>query len=136
MQNGGTFLIVLIVAIALGFAGYHFYKNGSYDKYMKPASISYGTESKMEDVTSKELSLSVSSPQNNVVLASNSVILKGTTAPNADVFVNDKETKSDAYGNFEIELTLDEGINDLVITANDAEGNVVEQNLSVNVQTY
>jgi hypothetical protein len=86
--------------------------------------------------TSNKISLVLTSPLNGVTLKSGVVSIKGKTSPNAEVFVNDASTKADAQGNFTLNLTLDEGSNTVTVTANDADGNVTEQNLSVNVQTF
>ncbi len=86
--------------------------------------------------TTGSITLSVTSPVSGATLSSGNVTVKGKTLPNAEVFINDQSTKADTEGNFSLNLTLDEGENNLVVTANDAEGNVAEQNLSVNIQTF
>lgn len=77
------------------------------------------------------ITLSISSPANNSTVASSSVIVRGKTVANADVFVNDAETKSDGSGSFSVTLTLDEGENYILVVANDANGNYSEKDLTV-----
>ncbi len=87
-------------------------------------------------VTSNNISLTITSPVNGGTLASTDATVKGKTAPGADVFVNDQSGKADANGNFSISLGLDEGINQIVVSANDADGNAAQQNLSVTVVSF
>jgi hypothetical protein len=75
--------------------------------------------------------LSVTSPADKSTVTSPTVTVRGKTAPNADVFVNDAEAKADANGSFAVSVTLDEGENPIVISVNDADGNYAEQELSV-----
>ncbi len=88
------------------------------------------------DVSSKAISVTVSSPQNGATLSNGSVTVTGKTSPNADVFVNDQETHADANGNFSAKVSLDEGQNQIIVTANDSYGNAAEQDLNVTVQTF
>lgn len=78
-----------------------------------------------------QITLTVTSPANNATVTSGTVIVRGKTVPNADVFVNDAETKADASGNFSASLTLDEGENPIVVVANDTNGDTAEQNILV-----
>lgn len=90
----------------------------------------------LEAVTSNKISLVITSPKNGAKLNSTNVNVIGKTAPNAEVFVNDAEGKADVNGNFSISLGLDEGVNQLVIDANDKEGNVAEQVIIVTVSSF
>lgn len=89
-----------------------------------------------ENVASNKISLVVNSPQDGATLNSTQVVVKGKTAPNADVFVNDQAGQADANGNFSISVTLDEGQNQIAVSANDADGNATQQNLSVTVVSF
>ena len=80
---------------------------------------------------STTMTLTISSPTDGTTVTSASVVIKGKTRANAEVFVNDVETKADANGNFSVTLTLDEGDNPIVVSANDADGNVAEKELIV-----
>lgn len=77
------------------------------------------------------ITLSISSPVNNSTVANSSVAVKGKTVANADVFVNDTETKADGNGNFSVTLSLDEGENYILIVANDVNGNYSEKDLTI-----
>jgi hypothetical protein len=81
--------------------------------------------------TVTQIPLTITSPANNSSLTSPTLIIKGITSPKADIFVNDSQVIADAQGNFTVQVTLDEGENFLVITANDAAGNYSEQDVSV-----
>ena len=136
-QNGNALLIVLLLVLIIGAGGYYiFAKNLLNGNTATSGSVdgtsnifNYGSNSapvEAGNVASNNMSLTITSPLNGATLNSPSVTLSGKTSPNAEVFVNDKQTQADAKGNFSIKLNLDEGQNGLVITANDAEGNVVE----------
>ena len=83
-------------------------------------------------VVASEISLTISSPVNGATVTTDSVVVRGKTKPNAEVFVNDEATVADTSGNFSVTLNLDEGDNPIVISANDADGNVAEKELIVN----
>lgn len=149
-QSGNALLVILIV-IALGGGGYYLYSSGklglskntvpdSTQNYVLPTAKPIPENSVSETPralsTSSEMSLTLTAPLNGVVLKTGSVVVRGKTSPNAEVFVNDQSTRADANGNFSLTVNLDEGENKLVVSANDAEVNVVEQSLSVNVQTF
>lgn len=88
-------------------------------------------EEKNTVVTSNSIALAISSPANNITVTSSSLVVRGKTAPKAEVFVNDAETKADASGNFSVTLTLDEGENYILVVANDANGNFSEKELTI-----
>jgi hypothetical protein len=89
------------------------------------------TENPQQIAATNQITLSVTSPLNNATVTSPALTVRGKTAPNAEVFVNDAETKADAGGNFFASITLDEGENPVVIVANDANGNSAEQDIMV-----
>ena len=78
-----------------------------------------------------EITLTVTSPADRATVTSASLTVKGKTSPGAEVFANDAATVADVNGNFSARLTLDEGENSIVIFANDADGRVVEKELTV-----
>lgn len=80
------------------------------------------------------ITLLVSQPQNGQTFTSSSLVVKGKTKAKADIFVNEKETKSDASGNFSVTVTLEEGDNPIVVVVVDPDGNYAENELSVNYQ--
>lgn len=144
MQKGNTLLIILIMILAAGVGYVLFSLKGRLN--LNPATSN--TQNYTLPVTSPEagnqtaantsdkISLSISSPANGATLSSAKVTVSGKTSPNAEVFINDQSTTADASGNFSLNLTLDEGSNNLVVSANDAEGNVAEQNLTVTVESF
>lgn len=83
-------------------------------------------------VVTSEISLTIASPVNGATVTTATVVVRGKTTPNAEVFVNDEATVADTTGNFSVTLALDEGDNPIVISANDADGNVAEKELIVN----
>ncbi len=83
-------------------------------------------------VVTSEITLTVSAPINGATVTTATVVVRGKTKPNAEVFVNDEATVADTSGSFSVTLTLDEGDNPIVISANDEDGNVAEKELIVN----
>lgn len=82
----------------------------------------------------KEITLTVANPIHNSTVTTASITIKGNTTPNADVFINEYETKADATGLFRYTMTLDEGENIIIIVANDENGNLAEEELIVNYE--
>lgn len=90
------------------------------------------TSAKLSPVpTVSEIPLTVSSPTNGATVKKSILTVSGKTAPRAEVMVNEAEIVADAKGNFSVKVTLDEGENIILVTANDAEGNFAEQELTV-----
>jgi hypothetical protein len=87
-------------------------------------------------VASTKISLTIISPKDGDILGSTDASVKGKTTPGAEVFVDDQEGKADVNGNFTINIGLDEGQNQIVVLANDADGNAAEQDLSVTVASF
>ena len=97
-----------------------------------PSEVTQGTG----NVASNKISLIVTSPKDGSTLDSTNVTVKGKTTPGADVFINDQSGKADANGNFSMSIGLDEGSNQIVVSANDTEGNATEVDLNVNVASF
>lgn len=89
-----------------------------------------------ETPAAKNFFLTISSPANNATQSSKYLTVKGKTAANAEIFVNDKEGKANANGDFSINITLDEGENTIVVISNDASGNYLEKELTVTVASF
>ncbi len=87
----------------------------------------------MTQKSSGTLTLVVTQPQDGADLSSVTVTVSGKTAPKAEVSVNDKSLTADASGNFTTTITLDEGDDEINVTANDANGNFAEKTISVNL---
>lgn len=78
-----------------------------------------------------QIQLNVLKPTNGSTVATSKVLVSGETVPNADVSVNDLETKADTKGNFSVNLSLTEGENPIIVSAFDTDGNNSEQELTV-----
>lgn len=81
--------------------------------------------------TVAQIPLTITAPLNGSSVTSPTLIIRGVTSPKADVFVNDAQVTADVQGSFIVQVTLDEGENTLVVTANDANGNYSEQDLTI-----
>jgi hypothetical protein len=78
-----------------------------------------------------QITLTVSSPASNSTVTTSKVTVKGKTLPKAEVYANEAEGFADAGGNFSLPVTLDDGGNEIIVTAVDADGNVAETVVSV-----
>ncbi len=85
--------------------------------------------------TPKTLSLLISSPAVEAVVSANSATVTGTTSPNANITItggkDDIISTADASGTFSELVTLNEGQNDLIVTAFDSNGAMASQPVSV-----
>lgn len=147
-QKGNILLAVLLAAV-IGAGGYYAYTKGDLTTNINLSKIG-GTLQKLtttdnpsvdENVsegsyTSGDMELTITSPEKDSTVSGNKILVKGKTAAFADVFIGDQSTKADANGNFSLEVMLDEGLNNLIVSANDEEGNVAEQTVSVNLLTF
>jgi len=79
----------------------------------------------------ENLKIQIVSPSHQSVVTSPYITLRGKTNPQAEVFINDKETIADTQGNFSVALTLEEGENPIMVVANDQNGNVGEVEISI-----
>jgi len=87
------------------------------------------------DISNQGLTIVINEPADKVTVSSEKLTIKGTVStPSAEVFINDNEIKTDAAGNFFTEVSLDEGENEIIIIANDEQGNYAEKTLTVNLQ--
>lgn len=105
-----------------------------------PAATTQGqTESQTQEtgnIATYKISLTITSPKEGETLDSTNATVKGKTVASAEVFVNDAVGKADANGNFSINVALDEGENQIVVSANDANGNAAEQTINVVVTSF
>jgi len=85
--------------------------------------------------TVTQITLTVTDPKNQEVVSSSPVVVKGKTVADAQVFVNDAETKADSGGYFSVSLPIDEGENEIVIVANNDNGEYAEQTITVALET-
>ncbi len=83
--------------------------------------------------SSNAIPLKVTQPIDGADVNAGLVTVKGQTAPNATVCINDEVDTSDANGNFSINLSLDPGPAAIDVLATDEDGNQSEVILLVNV---
>jgi len=81
------------------------------------------------------LTLEITEPKENSTYNSSLIKVSGKTSANAEIYINDINTKADASGNFSVNYNLDEGENLLTIVANDSVGNYAEKEITVYLQT-
>ncbi len=84
-----------------------------------------------EQYNQNQIPLTIISPLENSVASTPQITIKGQTLAKAEVFINDVSITADATGNFVITFDLEEGENDINITANDALGNYSEKELMI-----
>ena len=84
---------------------------------------------------SEGLVLEITLPVNNSTVNTVLTLVKGKTSPNAEVFVNEKELKTDSNGQFSTTVTLEEGENYILVSVNDEQGNYAEKEVMVNLET-
>ena len=87
-----------------------------------------------QPLSPSSITLTIDTPQNGETVNSSKVNIKGKTSANAEVYVNEMDSKADASGNFSVTYTLEEGENYLIVGANDDEGNMTEQELMLYYQ--
>lgn len=94
-------------------------------------------ETKVTDQNSKdEIFIELTSPKDKEVIKTSLLNVKGKTVKNAEVSINDKETKADLLGLFSVNLTLDEGENTINILVNDSLGNYIEKEITVTLESF
>ena len=81
------------------------------------------------------LPLEIINPENESIIGEEKITLEGKTAPGSVVVViypeGENIVEADEEGNFETEITLVGGANEIKITAYDEEGNQAEKNLTL-----
>jgi hypothetical protein len=79
--------------------------------------------------------LLVSSPEDNSITSTESVIIKGSAVPKAIVVISsnvDNEiVQADTSGSFEKQITVDGGPNQIVVKSYDEQGNESQQKITV-----
>lgn len=89
------------------------------------------TETLTKTATQISLFLTLSSPSDNQTVSDTSILIKGTTAPQTPVMINEFELTADAQGNFSKSMSLDEGENYISVVAYNSEGQVAEKELVI-----
>ena len=98
------------------------------------SSISVGNETK--DSTNK---LTISSPENNLLVSTSLLNITGNTTTNSQIVINtstDNFTgQSDSEGLFDIEIELKAGLNIIKVSSIDSEGNQLDTEINVTYST-
>lgn len=139
------FLSTLVILVFFGIGGFsYFNKRLTESKIQKEmGGVVHETGNPLVDPESSakvgavETSLMFQniSPSDQSTVTSPYITLRGKTSAGAEVFINDRETTSDAQGNFSVQITLDEGENPIMIVANDVNGNVGETEITIYYET-
>lgn len=137
-------IVGFLLVIALLVGGYAFYKTANqapaiYTPPPAPTIPPVQPENKpstpaaspVTNVNANAIPLSISSFKDSDIISAARLTVKGKTAPNADVSINDADTKADATGSFSSFLTLEEGDNAIEIVASDPDGNYSVWNATV-----
>lgn len=98
---------------------------------VSPTDVPSNVQASPTQALANGITLTVSAPANNTTVTSATITVVGKTVPGAEVFVNDKDTKADAKGNFSVSLPLDEGDNYILVVSNDDLGNYSEKELNI-----
>jgi len=149
MKKNLVFILLAVIVLA-GF--FLYYQKGKLtslpvlnkEKILQPKGQSSETETKTSKKTvveekeanvSQGLSLELTSPADKSVVNTSTITVSGKTGANADIFVNEKETKSDSSGVFSISYELFEGENEIYVAVNDDAGNYAEKSITVYLET-
>lgn len=84
-----------------------------------------------EENTPSNFPLTITQPLNKSIIINQNISVSGKTTPNAEVAINDVDTKADINGNFSVNLMLDEGENIISVIGNDENGNYKEKEITV-----
>lgn len=97
-----------------------------------PTKVISPTEAKPEN---KSISLELFEVNDGMIVSDPTLLIKGKTVADAEVFVDNQELKAGKNGEFSAKVGLDEGENVIIITVNNSEGNMAEKELTVNLET-
>ena len=133
-------MLVVVIAL-LGFTYFAVFSkkpsvnNSNNANTSTPSTETVSGETSGSGINKNEINLEIASPEDGEVVTKSPVEVSGTTVGNADVSVNDAETKADANGEFKVSVPLDEGENEIFVTANDADGNYAEGSIKITLNT-
>ncbi len=139
MSKPYLLLIAALVIVALGIGGFAYYRSttnpATAPSYTTPSATTSPTQqanpSQPTSPVPNDITLTITSPQNGAQVSTPTITVSGKTVPNADVSVNDQDLTADAQGNFSTTITLEDGDNNLSITAADSTGQSSEAELTV-----
>lgn len=138
--NSRNFLIFLAVIVFIALASFavsskkSLVNNSANKAITTSGEVEEGEPNEIEG-SENEISLEITSPKDNEVVTKSPVLVTGITASKAEVFVNYAETKADNDGNFKVSIPLDEGENEIFVTANDQNGNYAESSVKISLNT-
>ncbi|MBI5448870.1 hypothetical protein HY948_00980 [Candidatus Gottesmanbacteria bacterium] len=125
---------IVVIAVGVGIGLFILLRKNSVTSVRQEARVAAPTPNAFEELNPaavNELLLSVLAPVDGATVTTPALTVRGTTAPKAEVFINELEMRADATGNFSGSLTLDEGENFIIVMVNDESGNVAEKDLVV-----
>lgn len=125
---------IVVIAVGVGIGLFILLRKNSVTSVRQEARVAAPTQNAFEELNPaavNELLLSVLAPVDGATVTTPALTVRGTTAPKAEVFINELEMRADATGNFSGSLTLDEGENFIIVMVNDESGNVAEKDLVV-----
>lgn len=88
-----------------------------------------------ENEDSSSLTLELYEPADGETVSSSTLKVSGKTAPNVQVFINEKELVADGNGNFSTDIEIYEGENSVFILVNNNLGEYVEREVVVNLES-
>src|SRR5260221_12115750 len=127
-------LIIAAAALVIVLGGACFlYKISRRVKSGKLLTTNDNTSSNNSVPANLETSMAIDSisPSDGQTVTTRSIRLSGKTFPNAEVSINEVDTKADQEGNFSAKINLDDGDNLITIVANDQSGNFVEKEITI-----
>lgn len=80
--------------------------------------------------------LTVSTPREGEVFNKNNILVSGTTDKNAEVFINNQKVDVDGSGNFKQELSVNAGVNTLLIESQSKLGKKTKITRTIQVESY
>jgi hypothetical protein len=91
--------------------------------------------SQNSQTTEEKISLTITSPQNNLLLDQEKVEIIGKTSPSANVVIlfedGEEIIQADGQGDFKEEIILNGGVNEITVTAIDQSGNEISKVLNL-----
>lgn len=145
-------LIIVFLILLIAYFGYYFYQQKDISFMKKSFQPTLVENQKQEAVitSSKEINrvetsnqneglrtffLEIESPVNGAIVNQSTITVSGKTLPQSEVFINDFQLKAKSDGSFSITISLDEGENILMVVANDNQGNYMEKEIVVKLET-
>lgn len=127
-------LIVIILAASMGGKKVLNETKGGNSVTSEPTNQISDTRISTPETGSQTISLDILQPKDRSFANSQYITVKGKTAPNAEVFVNDKDLLADSSGTFSTIILLDDGENIINVLVNDKNGNYSEKEIIVSYE--